>query len=770
MEREDEEAEQRDEAIVAEDADASPLRTLLQQYFGFTSFRPLQEEIVRDALSGRDVLAVLPTGGGKSLCFQLPALARTGLTVVISPLIALMKDQVDALLSMGITATFLNSTLDAFDARTRIQDIEQGNCRLLYVAPERLMQPGMLSALQRWNVKMIAVDEAHCVSEWGHDFRPEYRQLASLRAQFPGVPMMALTATATPRVQDDIVKALKLNGARRYVASFNRPNLAYRVLAKKSAFDQVLEFIRTKLHECGIIYCQSRKSAEQLAEDLRANAVKAAPYHAGMENDARSRNQELFLRDEINVICATIAFGMGINKPNVRYVIHYDLPKNIEGYYQETGRAGRDGLPSECLLLLSRGDVAKQMRFIDEKPDPHEKELARKQLWKMVEYAEGTTCRRGFLLGYFGEEFTATPCGGCDNCNSPRDTYDGTIDAQKFLSCVYRIKERNASFGAGMKYVIEVITGAETDLIRGWEHNTLSTYGIGKDRSKDDWQSIGRQLVHQGLLRERADGKYMRLELTPAGRDVLMKRTTVMLAKPAETKPVEKSRPSRADRASRGEIECDEALFERLRDLRKRLADERDVPAYIVFSDVSLRQMARDYPTHDSEFARISGVGEKKRQEFGAAFMSEIADFLKTSTAKTFDPIPTATGSNASAKAVPASKRGLNTTTRQTLRMFHDGQKIEHIAEERDLALSTIFGHIAEAIESGEKIDIGNLLTPEQRMQISAVFEKIGTANLTGVIELLGGKDNPYNFGHLRIYRAWLEQERKSSSRPNSQT
>ncbi len=745
--------ESQDAATETDASDESPLRILLKEFFGFKSFRPLQEEIVTDALSGRDVLAVLPTGGGKSLCFQLPALARDGLTVVISPLIALMKDQVDALLSMGINATFLNSTLDGYDARARIQDIEQGLCRLLYVAPERLMQPGMLAALQRWNVKMFAVDEAHCVSEWGHDFRPEYRQISTLRAQFPSVPMMALTATATPRVQDDIVKALKLNKPSRYVASFNRPNLAYRVIGKKDAFDQVLEFIKSKPHECGIIYCHSRKSSEQVADDLRANGVKAAPYHAGMENDARSRNQELFLRDEVNVICATIAFGMGINKPNVRYVIHYDLPKNIEGYYQETGRAGRDGLPSDCLLLLSRGDVAKQMRFIDEKPSQQEQDLARKQLWKMVEYAEGTTCRRAFLLGYFGENFTEIPCGGCDNCNAPRETYDGTIDAQKFLSCIYRIKERNPSFGAGMKYCIDILTGAENDLIRGWEHQTLSTYGIGKDKSKDEWQSVARQLIHGGYLREKQDGKYTRLEITTTGRDVLMKKATVMIAKPAQAKAVEKSKPSKADRASRGEIECDETLFERLRELRKRLADERDVPAYIVFSDVSLRQMSRDYPTHDSEFARISGVGEKKRQEFGAAFMGEIAEYLKTNTAKSFDALPA---------AAPATtvKRGLNSTARQTLKMFQDGQRVDDIISERELAASTIYGHLTDAIEAGEKIDIDNLLTAEQRMEIAAVFEKVGTFNLTGALELLGGKDGPYHFGHLKVFRAWLDKNK----------
>ena len=382
------------------------LLPLLKQYFGFTSFRPLQEEIIRDSLAGKDTFALLPTGGGKSLCFQLPALVRAGLTVVVSPLIALMKDQVDALQASGIAATFLNSSLAAGEGRERLRGLHNGEFRLLYVAPERLMLSGFLSDLQKWNVQLIAIDEAHCISEWGHDFRPEYRQISELRKHFPDVPFMALTATATGRVREDIVSHLKLREPKCYVASFNRPNFTYRVIPKNKPYDQLLNFLRARPKESGIVYCKSRKSAENVAANLSEDGVRAKPYHAGLTPKERSEHQELFLRDDVRVICATIAFGMGINKPNVRFVVHYDLPKNIEGYYQETGRAGRDGLPSECILLFSPGDAVKQTMFIDEKPNPQEQKIAREQLQQMVHYAECASCRRVELLRYFGEDFS----------------------------------------------------------------------------------------------------------------------------------------------------------------------------------------------------------------------------------------------------------------------------------------------------------------------------------------------------------------------------
>jgi ATP-dependent DNA helicase RecQ len=606
------------------------LLATLKDVFGYESFRPLQEAIVADALAGRDVLALLPTGGGKSLCFQLPAVLRDGLTLVVSPLIALMKDQVDQLNASGVAATFLNSTLDAADARDRLRGLWQGQYRLLYAAPERLLLPGVAENLREWNVQQIAIDEAHCISEWGHDFRPEYRQLASLREKLPGVPLMALTATATERVRTDILAQLRLRDPGIYVASFNRPNLTYRVVGKARPFEQLLAFLRERPREAGIVYCQSRKTTESVAERLRSEGIPAAPYHAGLEHEERAANQDAFLRDRVRVVCATIAFGMGINKPNVRFVVHYDLPKNLEGYYQETGRAGRDGLPAECLLLFSAGDVAKQIGFIDEKSDPAERKHAREQLDGMVRYAELPTCRRAALLSYFGESTAVENCGACDNCLSPRETWDGTLAAQKLLSCVWRAREasysRSASFGLG--HLIEVLTGADTERIRKWKHEQLSTYGIGREHSRAEWQAIGRELQRLGYLRQAA-GDFPTVELTDEGIAALKSRTRIALTRPMAV-PEEAARDPRRSRPKRaGEIACDEALFEMLRSLRRELADARNVPAYVVFGDVTLRQMARDYPTREAEMRTISGVGARKLEEFGAPFMQAIAAYLR---------------------------------------------------------------------------------------------------------------------------------------------
>ena len=756
--------------LIAMKAEAAPLLPLLKQYFGFTSFRPLQEEIIRDSLAGKDVFALLPTGGGKSLCFQLPALVRDGLTVVVSPLIALMKDQVDALQAAGVPATFLNSSLAAEASRSRLRALHKGEFRLLYVAPERLMLSGFLSDLQKWNVQLIAVDEAHCISEWGHDFRPEYRQIAELRELFPRVPFMALTATATGRVRADIVTHLKLREPGCYVASFNRPNLTYRVLPKNKPYDQVLDFLRAHPNDSGIVYCQSRKSAERVAANLTEDGVPAKPYHAGLTPKDRSEHQELFLRDDVRVICATIAFGMGINKPNVRFVIHYDLPKNIEGYYQETGRAGRDGLPSECILLFSAGDVVKQIQFIDEKPDAQEQKIARKQLQQMVHYAECAACRRRELLAYFGEAFGvssrssrdglgplgtdaeppegATPnsapanCGACDNCLSPRETFNGTLAAQKFLSCVYRIRE-NARFGVGLNHVIEVLTGADTEKIRKWGHAQLSTYGIGREHSRPEWAAIGRELIRLGHLRQTAE-KFSVLELTPEGLAVLKHRKPVTLTKPAVVPETKLHRV--------GEIACDEVLFDRLRQLRKQLADERDVPAYIVFSDVALRQMARNYPASEREFARISGVGEKKLREFGAVFLGEIAAHLQTHARQMF-----ADDSFATPAAAKPARSSPGDSARETLRRFRAGQSVEQIARERGVTLGTIHSHLAEGIERGEPVDLGKFFSAEEKPRVAAAFDRNGFGNITAVFDSLGGT---VDYGRLRIFRAAMNFHR----------
>ena len=606
---------------------ADLLRTL-KQTFGYDTFRPLQEEIITDALAGLDVFALLPTGGGKSLCFQLPALLRDGLTVVVSPLIALMKDQVDALTEMGVAATFLNSTLDGDEARARFRGLHRGEYRLLYAAPERLMLPGFVDNLRAWKVTLLAIDEAHCISEWGHDFRPEYRQLADLREALPGVPVMALTATATERVRGDIVERLHLRDPRCYTASFNRPNLTYRVIPRASPYDQALAFLRGRPGESGIIYCSSRKATESVAERLAADRIPAKPYHAGLTGEERARHQELFLRDEVRVICATIAFGMGINKPNVRFVMHYDLPKNIEGYYQETGRAGRDGLPSECVLLFSAADVVKQTAFIEEKADAEERRHARAQLQQMVHFAESTACRRVDLLGYFGEDWPEGGCGACDNCLTPRETFDGTLAAQKLLSCVYRVRQKSG-FGFGLNHIIEVLTGGATEAVRKWGHETVSAYGIGQEMKRGEWQAIGRELVRLGLLRQSAE-KFATVELTEDGLEVLRSRRPITLTKPVAI-------AEKKARTRKGEIACDERLFEILRRLRKEIADSRNVPAYVIFGDVTLREMARGYPTTEREFTNLSGVGAKKLDEFGAQFMDATTKYLRENPRQSFD-------------------------------------------------------------------------------------------------------------------------------------
>jgi ATP-dependent DNA helicase RecQ len=759
---------------------APSLLPLLKQYFGFSSFRPLQEEIIRDSLAGRDTFALLPTGGGKSLCFQLPALARDGLTVVISPLIALMKDQVDALHAAGAPATFLNSSLNQTEGRDRYRRLHNGEFRLLYVAPERLMLDGTLDALRQWNVRLIAIDEAHCISEWGHDFRPEYRQIAQLRPMFPDVPMMALTATATERVRADIVTQLRLRDPRCYVASFNRPNLTYRVVPKSKGYEQLLDFVRARPREAGIVYCASRAATEKLAERLNADGVKARAYHAGLTPKERSENQELFLRDEVRVICATIAFGMGINKPNVRFVVHYDLPKNIESYYQETGRAGRDGLPGECLLLFNAGDAVKQMRFIDEKPNPREQQIAREQLQQMVHYAESAGCRRAELLAYFGEDWSAghsvvgqasrlsggahndkptasqltvsnrtggTPvplhsegCGGCDNCLAPRETFDGTVSAQKFLSCVYRIRQ-HSHFGVGLNHVIEVLTGADTDKVRKWGHTQLTTYNIGHEHTRKEWQAIGRELIRLGHLSQ-TNEKFSTLELTREGNAVLKERKPVTLTRPMKV-PVQAAHQT-------GEITCDETLFERLRGLRKNLADERGVPPYIIFSDVALRQMARNYPASESEFSRISGVGAQKLREFSAVFLAEIAKHLATNARQIF--------ADDSFTAAPPPRPVLTDTVRGSLRRFRAGETVDEIARARQIVSGTVHGHLATAIEAGEAVPLPALMNEEDWDCMSGALREHRGASLTPVFNALGGR---YDFGLLRIVRAAMNQGRK---------
>ncbi len=593
------------------------VRRTLKTTFGFDAFRPHQEAIVIDVLAGRDVLAILPTGGGKSLCFQLPAVVADGLTVVVSPLIALMKNQVDALDAAGIPATFLNSSLGYDQVRERVRGLANGRYRLLYVAPERLVNEAFYDDLLSWNVERFVVDEAHCISEWGHDFRPEYRRLAGLRSRFPNVPFTALTATATERVRADIERALALRDPAVHLGSFDRPNLTYRVETKADAPARVLAFVRSRPDDAGIVYCGSRDATERLAEKLQRAGVPAAAYHAGLDPGERARTQDAFLRDDIRVVCATVAFGMGIDKSNVRFVVHYDVPKSVEGYYQETGRAGRDGEPAACLLLYGRGDAVRYEKMLADRDDASDGANAREQLRRMIAYAESTACRRRTLLAYFGETLPEGGCGSCDSCLEPRALIDATLDAQKLLSTVYRVaRSGNAPVGAG--HLADVLTGKMTEKVERRFDDRLTTFGIGADVTAKTWRHLAGELVRLGLLADSGDD-YRTLSLTAEGRRALVERTPVRVVAP----PLTVAKRSRAERSAADD--GDESLFRSLREKRKMLADERNVPAYVVFSDAVLRAMAREKPQTLSAMRRISGVGEKKLADYGEIFVAAIA-------------------------------------------------------------------------------------------------------------------------------------------------
>ncbi len=605
------------------------LRDLLKKYFGFDSFRPLQEEIITTSLAGRDVVALLPTGGGKSLCYQLPALARNGLTIVVSPLIALMKDQVDGLHEMNVPATFINSSLDSGEYFQRYCGLDSGEYKILYLSPERLLQDDMLSRLSRWNVSAIAIDEAHCISEWGHDFRPEYAQLAKLRDIFPRVPLIALTATATPRVCDDIVSLLDLRNPARFVASFNRPNLSYRIIARREPLKQITDFLDDHTGESGIIYCLSRSKTEEIAHAICSKGYDALPYHAGLSGEVRAKNQERFLKDEVPIMVATIAFGMGVDKPNVRFVIHHDLPKNIESYYQETGRAGRDGLPSECVLLYSQSDTAKLYRFAEQATDPHEQEVARRQISQMVRFVEGTDCRRAAILRYFGEEYSAedgtalSSCGACDNCLTPREQFDGTTEALKILSCIARVQQKSG-FGVGAVHIADILAGADNEKIRRWGHNTLSTYGVGKERPRQEWITFTQELISRGLLRIDLE-RFSIVQITEAGKAAMKDRAPIFLTKPLTTTKLAAEK-RRELKVRTGEKNYDRELFDRLRTLRRSIADEKGVPAFMVFSDATLQDMAGKKPRTLSAMLDVSGVGERKLEQYGELFLNAITE------------------------------------------------------------------------------------------------------------------------------------------------
>ena len=591
---------------------------VLRRVFGYAAFRGEQEAIVDHVAGGGDALVLMPTGGGKSLCYQLPSLLREGTGVVVSPLIALMQDQVDALRQLGIEAAFLNSSLDVHAQRDVERRMLAGDLKLLYVAPERLLTERFLDQLSRMPIALFAIDEAHCVSQWGHDFRPEYRQLTILHERFPEVPRIALTATADAPTRREIVERLNLSNAREFVSSFDRPNIRYRVIEKDNARRQLKDFLDGHVAESGIVYCQSRKKVEETANWLSGEGVNALPYHAGMDTAARSNHQQRFRSDDGVVIVATVAFGMGIDKPDVRFVAHMDLPKSLEGYYQETGRAGRDGLPADAWMCYGLGDVVALNQFIAQSESGEErKRVERAKLDALIGYAETTGCRRKRLLAYFGETIDA-PCGNCDNCLDPPSAIDGTVLAQKALSCVFRTNQR-----FGVKHLVAVLRGEDDERVRSLGHDRLTTFGIGKELDERQWRSVFRQLVAAGLLATDEEG-YGVLRLTPASRAVLRGEAAIQLRRPTERVERRRSKKSPRSDASRQSLDIaphETHLWNELRSTRARLAREQSVPAYVIFHDATLLQMLRERPQTSDEFSAISGVGAAKLARYGEAFL-----------------------------------------------------------------------------------------------------------------------------------------------------
>ncbi|HMV29384.1 MAG TPA: DNA helicase RecQ, partial [Anaerolineales bacterium] len=698
--------------------------SILKNTFGYDTFRPLQQEVIENILARRDTLAVMPTGGGKSLCYQIPSLLFDGLTVVVSPLISLMKDQVEQLRAFGVPSVFLNSSLSPHEYNENMDYVKRGEVKLLYLAPETLLTPRILTLLSGLKVDLLTIDEAHCISEWGHDFRPEYRQIVDVRKKFPNAVCMALTATATSRVRQDIRHTLKFATTNEFIASFNRENLFIEVVPKQDPAQQVREIIDRYKDQSGIIYCFSRKQVDELAAYLTTKGYSVRPYHAGLDDAERRKNQELFIRDDVQIIVATIAFGMGINKPNVRFVIHHDLPKSIEGYYQEIGRAGRDGLPAHCVLLYSYADVAKLNYFIDQK-EGDEKRVAIEHLNAIVRYAEDErNCRRKPLLNYFGESYSAETCSNCDNCNSaPTPLTDVTIPAQKFLSCVKRADEK---FGAG--HIVDILLGSKNEKVLRWEHDKLSTYGIGKELDRKQWMHLARQLLSMGYLKQ--EGEFHTLSLTPKALEALRKREPIFgVMQEAE-------RVKKDGRKKAAELDYHRGLFAILRQKRKEMADEAGVPPYVIFSDRTLTEMAAYFPQSSESLLTISGVGQVKAQQYGAPFLEVIREFAEKHKL------------HEKPKGKQQEKSEVGQRTLLIGELYNGGETVQSLMAKYQVTSQTILDHLTRFVAAGNALqhvtglEAMTSASEAQKQAVFVAFDEVGTAMLKPVFDKLNGTMN----------------------------
>ena len=715
-------------------------KTILQNVFGYDEFRPLQEKIIDNVLRKNDTLAIMATGGGKSLCYQIPALVFSGLTIVVSPLISLMKDQVEQLTESGVAAVFLNSSLPPAEYRRNVEQIKQNKIKIVYLAPEALLKPKILAMLSSVKLDCIAIDEAHCISAWGHDFRPEYRQLVEVRSRFPDAACIALTATATPRVREDIKQSLRFDASSEFIASFNRENLFIQIVPKNNPLDQTIKFIKKFPDQSGIIYCFSRKQVDDLSSVLQRDGFSVKPYHAGLPEKDRKENQELFIRDDVQIIVATIAFGMGINKPNIRFVVHYDLPKNIESYYQEIGRAGRDGLKSDCLLLFSYADIQKLKYFINQKND-HEKRVANIHLNALLRFLETDICRRIPLLTYFGEEYSIKTCNMCDNCLAgKKELIDLTVCAQKFLSCVKRTGE---VFGAG--HIIDVLRGSKAQKVINFGHQHLSTYGIGKDYSKKQWLQLSRQLLNKKLMVQ--DMEFGGLKLTKKAWTILHGKET--FSGRLEEEPADDISGKASMKESMPEHDRD--LFEILRKRRKELADAANVPPYVIFSDKTLIEMAAFFPQTKERLLEIYGIGLVKFEKYGSIFLKILQEYCSTHQIEERQKTISTT--------VKKNSESVSSPRHIVIgEAYNSGQSIPDIMAVFNIKQDTALNHLYKYLQEGYKIRSDDellalsALPAAHKARAVQAFEKKGTEFLKPAFDALGGEISYDELKILRLY------------------